>query len=65
MDLSKPYEFLQPDKVLDRIHIIGCVAIGSTIGGDHLMQVLNIILSSLCWISFVGFLIYLLIEYVD
>lgn len=29
------------------------------------MQVLNIILSSLCWISFVGFLIYLLVEYVD
>ena len=29
------------------------------------MQVLNIILSSLCWVSFVGFLIYMLIEYVD
>lgn len=32
MDLSKSYEFLQPDKVRDRIHIIGCGAIGSTIG---------------------------------
>lgn len=32
MDLSKSYEFLQPDKVRDRIHIIGCGAIGSTVG---------------------------------
>ncbi len=32
MDLSKSYEFLQPDKIRDRIHIIGCGAIGSTIG---------------------------------
>lgn len=32
MDLSKSYEYLQPDKVRDRIHIIGCGAIGSTIG---------------------------------
>ena len=32
MDLSKSYEFFQPDKVRDRIHIIGCGAIGSTIG---------------------------------
>ena len=32
MDLSKSYEFLQPEKVRDRIHIIGCGAIGSTIG---------------------------------
>ena len=32
MDLSKSYEFMQPDKVRDRIHIIGCGAIGSTIG---------------------------------
>ena len=32
MDLSKSYEYLQPEKVRDRIHIIGCGAIGSTIG---------------------------------
>lgn len=32
MDLSKSYEFLQPEKVRERIHIIGCGAIGSTIG---------------------------------
>lgn len=32
MDLSKSYEFMQPDKVRDRIHVIGCGAIGSTIG---------------------------------
>lgn len=31
MDLSKSYEFLQPDKVRDRIHVIGVGAIGSTI----------------------------------
>ena len=30
-----------------------------------MMAALNIILSSLCLVSFVGFLIYLLIEYVD
>ena len=30
-----------------------------------MMAALNIILSSLCWVSFIGFLIYLLIEYVD
>ena len=32
MDLRKSYEFMPPDKVRDRIHIIGCGAIGSTIG---------------------------------
>jgi len=32
MDLSKSYEFFQPDKVRDRIHLIGCGAIGSTVG---------------------------------
>ena len=32
MDLSKSYEFLQPEKVRGRIHIIGCGAIGSTVG---------------------------------
>ena len=32
MDLSKSYEFLQPEKVRERIHIIGCGAIGSTLG---------------------------------
>ena len=32
MDLSKSYEFLAPDKVRERIHIIGCGAIGSTVG---------------------------------
>lgn len=32
MDLSKSYEFFAPDKVRERIHIIGCGAIGSTVG---------------------------------
>lgn len=32
MDLSKSYEFLQPEKVHGRIHVIGCGAIGSTVG---------------------------------
>lgn len=31
MDLSKSYEFLKPDMVSDRIHIIGCGAVGSTL----------------------------------
>ena len=31
MDLSKSYEFFKPDKVKDRIHIIGCGSVGSTI----------------------------------
>ena len=31
MDLSKSYEFLKPDMVTDRIHIIGCGAVGSTL----------------------------------
>lgn len=32
MDLSKSYDFFQPEKVEQRIHIIGCGAVGSTIG---------------------------------
>lgn len=32
MDLSKSYEYFQPEKVRGRIHIIGCGAIGSTVG---------------------------------
>lgn len=31
MDLSKSYEFFQPDKVRERVHVIGCGAIGSTV----------------------------------
>lgn len=31
MDLSKSYEFLQPEKVTDRIHLIGCGSVGSTL----------------------------------
>lgn len=31
MDLSKSYEFFQPEKVPDRIHIVGCGSVGSTI----------------------------------
>lgn len=31
MDLSKSYEFFQPDKVTGRIHIIGCGSVGSTV----------------------------------
>lgn len=31
MDLSKSYEFFQPEKVRERIHIIGCGSVGSTI----------------------------------
>lgn len=31
MDLSKSYEYFQPEKVRDRIHIIGCGSVGSTI----------------------------------
>lgn len=31
MNLVKSYEFFQPDKVTDRVHIIGCGSVGSTI----------------------------------
>lgn len=31
MNLSKSYEFFQPEKVTERIHIIGCGSVGSTI----------------------------------
>ena len=31
MDLSKSYEFFQPEMVKDRIHIVGCGSIGSTV----------------------------------
>lgn len=31
MDLSKSYEFFKPEECQDRIHIIGCGAIGSTV----------------------------------
>lgn len=31
MDLSKSYDFFQPDKVTQRVHIIGCGSVGSTI----------------------------------
>ena len=31
MDLTKSYEFLKPEMCRDRIHIIGCGAIGSTV----------------------------------
>ena len=31
MDLSKSYDFFQPEKHKDRIHIIGCGSVGSTI----------------------------------
>jgi len=31
LDLSKSYEFFQPDKVRERIHIIGCGSVGSTL----------------------------------
>lgn len=31
MDLSKSYEYFQPDKVDGRIHIIGCGSVGSTL----------------------------------
>ena len=31
MDLSKSYEFFQPEKVTERIHIVGCGSVGSTI----------------------------------
>lgn len=32
MDISKFHEFFQPEKCRDRIHIVGCGAVGSTIG---------------------------------
>ena len=31
MDLSKSYEFFQPEKDNSRIHIVGCGSVGSTI----------------------------------
>lgn len=31
MDLVKSYDFFQPEKCKDRIHIIGCGAVGSTV----------------------------------
>lgn len=31
MDLSKSYEFFQPEKNKDRIHIVGCGSVGSTV----------------------------------
>lgn len=31
IDLSKSYEFFQPEQVTERIHIIGCGSVGSTI----------------------------------
>ena len=31
MDLAKSYEFLKPEMVKERIHIIGCGAVGSTL----------------------------------
>lgn len=31
MNLSKSYEFFQPEKVTGRIHIIGCGSVGSTV----------------------------------
>ena len=31
MDLSKSYDFFQPEKYKDRIHIIGCGSVGSTV----------------------------------
>lgn len=32
MNLSKSYDFFKPESVTERIHIIGCGAVGSTIG---------------------------------
>lgn len=31
MDLSKSYEYFQPEKLDDRVHIIGCGSVGSTV----------------------------------
>ena len=31
MDLSKSYEFFQPEKDKARIHIVGCGSVGSTV----------------------------------
>ena len=31
MDLSKSYDYFQPEKQDDRIHIIGCGSVGSTV----------------------------------
>lgn len=38
MDLSKSYEFFQPEKVQARIHIVGCGSVGSTIA-ENLVRV--------------------------
>ena len=37
MDLSKSYEFFQPEKLGARIHIVGCGSVGSTIA-EHLVR---------------------------
>lgn len=31
MDLSKSYDFFQPEKNTDRVHIVGCGSVGSTV----------------------------------
>lgn len=31
MDLSKSYEYFQPEKLDDRVHIVGCGSVGSTV----------------------------------
>lgn len=31
MDLSKSYDFFQPEKYTDRVHIVGCGSVGSTV----------------------------------
>ena len=31
MDLSKSYDFFQPEKDNSRIHIVGCGSVGSTL----------------------------------
>ncbi len=31
MDLSKSYEYFQPEKLSDRVHIVGCGSVGSTV----------------------------------
>ena len=37
IDLSKIYEFFQPETVKQRIHIIGCGSVGSTLA-EHLAR---------------------------
>lgn len=34
MDLSKSYDFFQPDKYSGRIHIVGCGSVGSVVAAD-------------------------------